>query len=58
MEKRKIYFDNNATTPLHPEVKKAIAEVLDVYGNPSSLHAYGRHARTFVEESRDRLKDS
>lgn len=55
MEKRKVYFDNNATTPLHPEVKKAIAEVLDVFGNPSSLHAYGRHARTFVEEARGKL---
>jgi len=52
MEKRMIYFDNNATTPLHPEVKKAITEVLDVFGNPSSLHGFGRHARTYVEEAR------
>ena len=55
MEKRTVYFDNNATTPLHPAVKTAIAEALDVFGNPSSLHAYGRHARTFVEEARGKI---
>ncbi|HUV37104.1 MAG TPA: cysteine desulfurase family protein [Patescibacteria group bacterium] len=47
-----IYMDHNATTPLHPEVKKAIADALEVFGNPSSLHAYGRHARDLVEEAR------
>jgi len=55
MEKRTVYFYNNATTPLHPAVKTAIAEALDVFGNPSSLHAYGRHARTFVEEARGKI---
>ncbi|MCU0577529.1 MAG: aminotransferase class V-fold PLP-dependent enzyme [Desulfobacterota bacterium] len=53
MEKRKVYFDNNATTPMHPEVKKAITNALDVFGNPSSLHAYGRHARMLVEGARE-----
>jgi cysteine desulfurase len=53
MEKRKVYFDNNATTPMHPEVKKAITDALDVFGNPSSLHAYGRHARMLVEGARE-----
>ncbi len=47
-----IYMDHNATTPLHPEVKKAIADAIEVYGNPSSLHAFGRHARDLVEEAR------
>ena len=28
-----IYMDNNATTPLHPEVKKTLIEAMDVFGN-------------------------
>jgi cysteine desulfurase len=55
MDKRLIYFDNNATTPLHPEVKKEIFEVLDIYGNPSSLHGFGRLARKYVEEAREKV---
>jgi cysteine desulfurase len=52
MAERRIYMDHNATTPLHPEVKKALKESLDLYGNPSSLHAFGRDARARVEEAR------
>jgi cysteine desulfurase len=55
VEKRRIYCDNNATTPLHPEVKKAITNVLDVFGNPSSLHSFGRQARSYVEEAREKV---
>jgi len=32
--KRKVYLDHNATTPLHPEVKKAMTEAMEVFGNP------------------------
>lgn len=53
----KIYFDHNATTPLHPEVKKIIREVLDIYGNPSSFHAFGRQARKLIDESREKIAD-
>jgi cysteine desulfurase len=53
---RRVYLDHNATTPVHPEV---IAEMLpyfgDVYGNPSSVHAFGRAARDGVETARDRV---
>jgi len=52
MAERKVYFDHNATTPLHPEVKKAITEAMEVFGNPSSLHEFGRRARHLVEEAR------
>ena len=52
MDTRTVYFDNNATTPLHPEVKKTIIEGLEIFGNPSSMHQFGREAREFVEESR------
>jgi cysteine desulfurase len=36
-------------------VKKAIFEALDIYGNPSSLHGYGRLARKYVEEAREKV---
>lgn len=46
------YFDNNASTPLLPEVKKAIRTHLDTFGNASSLHRIGQTARERIEESR------
>ncbi|TFG61631.1 MAG: aminotransferase class V-fold PLP-dependent enzyme [Spirochaetales bacterium] len=52
MTKRKVYMDNNATTPLHPEVKNTIIESFDLYGNPSSMHEFGRIVRARVEEAR------
>jgi cysteine desulfurase len=51
-----IYFDHNATTPLHPDVWQAMQPFLtDVYGNPSSLHTEGLRARDAVEEARERV---
>ncbi|PRD47891.1 cysteine desulfurase family protein [Sphingobacterium haloxyli] len=48
-----VYFDNAATTPLDPEVIKVMTETMqDHYGNPSSIHAHGRQARTIVEKAR------
>jgi cysteine desulfurase len=48
-----IYFDHNATTPLHPAVWEAMRPFLtDAFGNPSSLHNEGRQARDAVEEAR------
>jgi len=48
-----IYFDNNATTPVHPEVFKAMEPFYkDEYGNASSLHAKGRVARHQVDDAR------
>ena len=55
MAKKQIYMDHNATTPLHPEVKKAMTEAMEVFGNPSSLHGFGRKARELVEEGRKRV---
>ena len=53
MEARTIYLDNNATTPLHPEVRKELIEALENFGNPSSLHQYGRMSRVKVEKARE-----
>jgi cysteine desulfurase len=49
----RIYLDNAATTPLDAEVIKVMYNVMESnYGNPSSIHAHGREARTLVERSR------
>ena len=47
------YLDYNATAPLLPDVKAAVAAYLDTYGNPSSIHGVGRKAREAVEQARD-----
>jgi cysteine desulfurase len=52
MEHRTVYLDNNATTPLHPEVKKTMIEGLEIFGNPSSMHSFGREAREKIEDAR------
>ncbi len=52
METRRVYLDHNATTPLHPEVKKEMIEAMEMFGNPSSMHAFGREARANIEHAR------
>jgi cysteine desulfurase len=48
-----IYLDNSATTPVDPRVADAMAPwQTQAFGNPSSLHAYGRQARDAVETAR------
>src|SRR5882724_5396303 len=48
----RIYLDWNATTPLRPEARAAMAAAWDLSGNPSSVHAEGRRARRLVEDAR------
>jgi len=48
----RVYLDWNATTPLRPEAKAAMAAALDLAGNPSSVHAEGRQARRLIEDAR------
>ena len=49
----KVYFDNAATTPLHPDVIKDISQQMAInFGNPSSSHQFGRHAKNLVESAR------
>jgi cysteine desulfurase len=47
------YCDHNATSPLRPLCREAIAHALTIGGNPSSVHAAGRAAHGVVEEARD-----
>jgi cysteine desulfurase len=48
----RIYLDHNATTPVSVEARAAVAEALELPGNPSSIHAEGRAARDLVERAR------
>ncbi len=49
----KVYLDNAATTPLAPEVMQEMFAVMqDKFGNPSSIHSYGREVRAMIEQSR------
>lgn len=49
----RVYFDNASTTPLLPEVAKRMHEINKQYfGNPSSIHYYGRNAKIIVEDAR------
>ncbi|HOV37440.1 MAG TPA: aminotransferase class V-fold PLP-dependent enzyme [Spirochaetales bacterium] len=52
MPERIVYMDYNATTPLHPQVKQALVDSFDIYGNASSMHAAGRRAYEEVEKAR------
>ena len=55
MGKKMIYMDHNATTPLHTKVKKAMAEAMDLFGNASSFHEFGRCARAEIEKARENI---
>lgn len=50
---KRIYLDYAATTPMHPEVIKAMrAFFSEKYGNPSSLHSIGQEAKRAIEQAR------
>lgn len=53
---KKVYLDSAATTQLRSEVIHCISEVLKTeYGNPSSTHAYGRSAKSLLENARKEI---
>jgi cysteine desulfurase len=53
---RRIYMDANATTPLLPEVFEAMRPFwMEHYGNASSIHQHGQHARGAVEQARTQV---
>lgn len=55
----KIYLDHAATTPLHPDVTAKFTELLgSLFGNPSSIHSYGREARKWLDEARKIMAQS
>ena len=55
---RYVYMDHNATTPVLPEVLDAMLPFQrEVFGNPSSVHRYGRRARVAVDNARDAVAE-
>jgi cysteine desulfurase len=55
----RIYVDHAATTPMHPAViEKVTGTMSDTYGNPSSIHFYGREARKIIDEARAEIARS
>jgi cysteine desulfurase len=51
-----IYFDNAASTAVHPEVVKEMLPYFDTeYGNPSSIHQFGRKAKNAIEKARKQV---
>jgi cysteine desulfurase len=55
---RRVYLDNNATTPLLPEVFEAMRpHFLEGFGNASSIHQQGQQARAAVENAREQVAD-
>lgn len=55
---RQVYLDHNATTPVLPEVREAVAPFLgERFGNPSSIHWAGREVRKAVEDARGRVAE-
>ncbi|MFT3699634.1 MAG: cysteine desulfurase family protein [Kofleriaceae bacterium] len=52
---RRIYLDYNATSPLAPAARQAIAEAMDAVGNPSSIHAEGRSVRARISRAREQI---
>jgi cysteine desulfurase len=53
---RKVYLDHNASTPVHPEVVEAMLPYWsERFGNPSSVHGFGREAREGLETAREQV---
>src|SRR5262245_33755169 len=53
---REVYLDNNATMPPLPAVVEAVRRALvDVWGNPSSVHGCGERARHLMDDAREKL---
>ncbi|HEY7253626.1 MAG TPA: IscS subfamily cysteine desulfurase [Methylomirabilota bacterium] len=53
---RQVYLDHNASTPVHPEVVDAMLPYFsERFGNPSSVHGFGRSAREGLETAREQV---
>jgi len=54
----RVYFDNAATTPLDKEVVETMMPfMLELYGNPSSIHHHGREVKTAIEKARKTIAE-
>lgn len=56
---KSIYLDHAATTPVHPDVVEAMVPVYqETFGNPSSVHQFGRKARSILDKARRKAASS
>ncbi|HEX5563761.1 MAG TPA: cysteine desulfurase family protein [Sporosarcina sp.] len=54
-----IYLDHAATTPIHPEVSTVYVKAMDtVFGNPSSIHSFGRSSRKLLDDARKAIAEA
>ncbi|GAC90855.1 cysteine desulfurase [Anoxybacillus flavithermus NBRC 109594] len=52
----RIYLDHAATSPVHPQVVEAMVPYMITYfGNPSSIHSFGRETRRALDEARETI---
>ena len=50
---KRVYLDNASTTPMAPEIIEMMSEMMKTsYGNPSSMHSFGREAKIVIENAR------
>ncbi|MEK6647333.1 MAG: cysteine desulfurase NifS [Candidatus Firestonebacteria bacterium] len=57
--KKRIYMDCAATTPVHPDVVQAMLPFFtENFGNPSTVHSFGREAKSAMEEAREKLANA
>ncbi|MBD8069261.1 cysteine desulfurase family protein [Bacillus sp. PS06] len=55
----RIYMDHAATSPMHPEViEKMIPYMAEMFGNPSSIHSFGRESRHVLDKARQTIANS
>ncbi|GAA5107090.1 cysteine desulfurase family protein [Bartonella jaculi] len=54
---KRRYFDHNATTPLTKMARMALLESLEIFGNPSSVHAEGRAAKALLQKARRQIAE-
>lgn len=57
IKKREIYLDYNASSPLLPNVKEAMADIMGPPSNASSVHSFGRRAKDITDTARKRLSN-
>lgn len=56
---KRIYVDNSATTPLAPQVLEEMLPFFnETFGNPSSIHSFGRQAKQAMDEARERVANA
>ncbi len=54
---QKIYLDYNATSPLRPKAREAFMNALEEFGNPSSIHSFGRSIKNKILQAKEKIAD-